>query len=121
MWIWTILYRYDSGIANQKHQLGLESLCFLVRDCIHRPMLMQELRRGSGPAAIYSMAFSKGCDWLAVSSDKGTVHVFALNDALRNGAKQVRRHMNGIGNDGVNSSQANPTTVLSVVKVSMVG
>ncbi|KAK9844455.1 hypothetical protein WJX74_002757 [Apatococcus lobatus] len=41
---------------------------------------LQELRRGADPARIYSLAFSKGNqpDWLAVSSDKGTVHVFSL-------------------------------------------
>lgn len=43
-------------------------------------MVSQELRRGADPARIYSLAFSKGNqpDWLAVSSDKGTVHVFSL-------------------------------------------
>jgi len=38
----------------------------------------QELRRGTEPAHIHSIAFSKNSDWLAVSSDKNTVHVFAL-------------------------------------------
>lgn len=41
----------------------------------------QELRRGADPACIYSIAFSKGerPHWLALSSDKGTVHVFSLD------------------------------------------
>lgn len=41
---------------------------------------LQELRRGADPARIFSIAFSKGDapQWLAVSSDKGTVHVFKL-------------------------------------------
>lgn len=41
----------------------------------------QELRRGADPACIYSIAFSKGDrpHWLALSSDKGTVHVFSLD------------------------------------------
>lgn len=38
---------------------------------------MQEVRRGADPAKIYSIAFSTN-DLLAVSSDKGTVHVFSL-------------------------------------------
>lgn len=38
---------------------------------------LQEVRRGADPAKIYSIAFSSN-DLLAVSSDKGTVHVFGL-------------------------------------------
>lgn len=40
--------------------------------------LLQELRRGADRAEIYSLAFSSNAQWLAVSSDKGTVHVFTL-------------------------------------------
>ncbi|KAJ0979844.1 hypothetical protein J5N97_015318 [Dioscorea zingiberensis] len=40
--------------------------------------LLQELRRGADRAEIYSLAFSDDKEWLAVSSDKGTVHVFRL-------------------------------------------
>eukprot|EP00798_Chlamydomonas_sp_ICE-L_P004834 gene4834-34587_t len=43
---------------------------------------LQELRRGADPAIIYSLALSRNCEWLAVSSDKGTVHVFALSEAV---------------------------------------
>ncbi|KAL4366197.1 hypothetical protein GQ457_05G002300 [Hibiscus cannabinus] len=40
--------------------------------------LLQEVRRGADRAEIYSLAFSSNAEWLAVSSDKGTVHVFSL-------------------------------------------
>ncbi|XP_022728239.1 autophagy-related protein 18a-like isoform X2 [Durio zibethinus] len=40
--------------------------------------LLQEVRRGADRAEIYSLAFSSNAQWLAVSSDKGTVHVFSL-------------------------------------------
>ncbi|CAJ1878691.1 unnamed protein product [Sphenostylis stenocarpa] len=40
--------------------------------------LLQEVRRGANAAEIYSLAFSSTAQWLAVSSDKGTVHVFSL-------------------------------------------
>uniref|UniRef100_A0A7N0UGX8 Autophagy-related protein 18a n=1 Tax=Kalanchoe fedtschenkoi TaxID=63787 RepID=A0A7N0UGX8_KALFE len=40
--------------------------------------LLQEVRRGADRAEIYSLAFSPTAHWLAVSSDKGTVHVFGL-------------------------------------------
>ncbi|KAL4423750.1 hypothetical protein ABPG75_001051 [Micractinium tetrahymenae] len=42
---------------------------------------LRELRRGSDPAVIYSLAFSRGDQpaWVAVTSDKGTAHVFSLS------------------------------------------
>lgn len=40
--------------------------------------LLQELRRGLDAATIFSISISKSCDYLAVSSGKGTVHIFAL-------------------------------------------
>ncbi|XVE89658.1 hypothetical protein DITRI_Ditri20bG0013300 [Diplodiscus trichospermus] len=40
--------------------------------------LIQEVRRGADRAEIYSLAFSSTAQWLAASSDKGTVHVFSL-------------------------------------------
>jgi WD40 repeat protein len=39
---------------------------------------LQELRRGADRAEIFSLAFSPDTRWLAVSSDKGTIHVFAI-------------------------------------------
>ncbi|KAM5561194.1 hypothetical protein ABKV19_022010 [Rosa sericea] len=40
--------------------------------------LLQEVRRGADRAEIHSLAFSANAQWLAVSSDKGTIHVFNL-------------------------------------------
>ncbi|GLJ44910.1 hypothetical protein SUGI_0945510 [Cryptomeria japonica] len=40
--------------------------------------LLQEVRRGTERAEIYSIALSPSAQWLAVSSDKGTVHIFGL-------------------------------------------
>ncbi|CAK9178029.1 unnamed protein product [Ilex paraguariensis] len=45
---------------------------------------LQEVRRGADRAEIYSLAFSSAAQWLAVSSDKGTVHVFSLKLNLGN-------------------------------------
>ncbi|PIA46168.1 hypothetical protein AQUCO_01600437v1 [Aquilegia coerulea] len=39
---------------------------------------LQEVRRGVDKAEIYSLALSPNVQWLAVSSDKGTVHIFSL-------------------------------------------
>ncbi|CAM0907368.1 unnamed protein product [Alopecurus aequalis] len=41
---------------------------------------LQELRRGTDGAIIYCIAFSPDSKWLAVASDKATVHVFRLDD-----------------------------------------
>ncbi|XP_022875915.1 autophagy-related protein 18a-like isoform X2 [Olea europaea var. sylvestris] len=46
--------------------------------------LLQEVRRGADRAEIYSLAISPTAEWLAVSSDKGTVHVFNLKVSLGN-------------------------------------
>ncbi|XP_070536657.1 WD repeat domain phosphoinositide-interacting protein 4-like isoform X2 [Ptychodera flava] len=43
-----------------------------------------ELRRGADPATLYCINFSADSSFLAASSDKGTVHVFALRDTTLN-------------------------------------
>ncbi|XP_009780637.1 autophagy-related protein 18a [Nicotiana tabacum] len=40
--------------------------------------LLQEVRRGADRAEIHSVSFSPTAEWLAVSSDKGTVHLFRI-------------------------------------------
>ncbi|KAL9247789.1 hypothetical protein vseg_021181 [Gypsophila vaccaria] len=39
---------------------------------------LQEVRRGTEKAEIYGIAFSPNVQWLAASSDRGTVHIFCL-------------------------------------------
>lgn len=43
---------------------------------------LQELRRGADSAEIYSICFSQECKWLALSSEKNTVHIFALDKSV---------------------------------------
>ena len=50
-----------------------------IWDSVRRVMLV-ELRRGSDQATLYCINFSLRDEWLCCSSDKGTVHVFALQD-----------------------------------------
>ncbi|XP_058200160.1 autophagy-related protein 18a-like isoform X2 [Rhododendron vialii] len=73
--------------------------------------LLQEVRRGADRAEIYSLAFSSTAQWLAVSSDKGTVHVFGLKANLANlgGDKQ---HIASDANRAVSS----PALSLSFMK-----
>jgi WD40 repeat protein len=40
--------------------------------------LVQELRRGAERAIIYSLAFNSESNKVSCSSDKGTVHIFAI-------------------------------------------
>eukprot|EP01117_Protostelium_nocturnum_P000967 TRINITY_DN11298_c0_g1_i1.p1 TRINITY_DN11298_c0_g1~~TRINITY_DN11298_c0_g1_i1.p1 ORF type:complete len:353 (-),score=105.56 TRINITY_DN11298_c0_g1_i1:302-1360(-) len=39
---------------------------------------IKELRRGADKAEIHSLAFSPNSDWICVSSDKGTVHIYGI-------------------------------------------
>ncbi|KAK1883647.1 WD repeat domain phosphoinositide-interacting protein 4 [Dissostichus eleginoides] len=43
-----------------------------------------ELRRGTDPATLYCINFSHDSSFLCASSDKGTVHIFALKDTKLN-------------------------------------
>lgn len=39
---------------------------------------LQEVRRGSDKAEIYSISFDRNSQWIACSSDKGTIHIFTV-------------------------------------------
>lgn len=54
-----------------------------VFDTMTRQLVI-ELRRGSDPATLYCINFSNDSNYLCASSDKGTVHVFALGDTSLN-------------------------------------
>jgi WD repeat-containing protein 45 len=41
-------------------------------------LVLQELRRGLDKADIYCLCFNLASEWLAVTSDKGTVHLYTL-------------------------------------------
>jgi WD40 repeat protein len=48
-------------------------------DC-HTGDPLKEFRRGTDRAEIYCIAFNTATTFLACSSDKGTIHIFSLND-----------------------------------------
>lgn len=54
-----------------------------VFDTMKRIQLV-ELRRGADPATLYCINFSHNSEFLCVSSDKGTIHIFALKDTKLN-------------------------------------
>lgn len=96
---------------------------------------LREVRRGADRAEIYSIAFSLDAQWLALSSDKGTVHVFTLrgptgailtDETRENGSGSSRSTGFGNGNgSGGNSppgsgststSGSNPSSTLSFMR-----
>eukprot|EP00742_Colponemidia_sp_Colp-10_P002995 GILJ01003196.1.p1 GENE.GILJ01003196.1~~GILJ01003196.1.p1 ORF type:complete len:363 (+),score=36.13 GILJ01003196.1:223-1311(+) len=74
--------------------------------------LLQELRRGADRAEIYSLSFNYNSQWLAVSSDKGTIHVFKLKPAEDIPHTDVIRS----SEDEPSSSASNPRSSLSFFK-----
>jgi WD40 repeat protein len=44
---------------------------------------LHELRRGIDKATIYCLAFDRSCSYIALTSDKGTCHIYLLSDASR--------------------------------------
>ncbi|XP_075243426.1 WD repeat domain phosphoinositide-interacting protein 4-like [Convolutriloba macropyga] len=52
--------------------------------------LVAEFRRGADSATLYSISFSLDSAYLCVSSDKGTVHLFAVKHPLQNRRSNLR-------------------------------
>ncbi|KAH7666801.1 WD40-repeat-containing domain-containing protein [Dioscorea alata] len=65
--------------------------------------LLQEVRRGADRAEIHSLAFSANMQWLVVSSDKGTVHVFSLKVNLGSTGSEKARSSPEPNSQGVHS------------------
>ena len=67
--------------------------------------LLQELRRGMDRAEIYSIAFNPASTFLACSSCKGTVHIFALvTDRPRGGSMEASPASGGAAGAGDRST-----------------
>jgi WD40 repeat protein len=98
---------------------------------------LQEVRRGADRADIYSICFNSNSQWLAVSSDKGTIHIFSLKggkdknaksdekDTSKEDAKAAEKansNANNTNNNGSGSStdalakKDNPKSSLSFMK-----
>lgn len=64
---------------------------------------IQEVRRGSDKAEIYSISFDRQSNWIACSSDKGTIHIFAVNKSgtkinLANEDEEIKKEDGAIQN-----------------------
>jgi WD40 repeat protein len=79
---------------------------------------IQELRRGADHAEIQSICFSpKTCSWLAVSSDKGTIHIFRIRHKTQNGKSKAKNGKNNSNsaNDNNSETKHNPKSSLKVI------
>ncbi|RDX69033.1 Autophagy-related protein 18a, partial [Mucuna pruriens] len=73
--------------------------------------LLQEVRRGANPAEIYSLAFSSTAQWLAASSDKGTIHVFSLKVS-----SSVSEHENSLSSSNSDAAITPSSSSRSFIK-----
>lgn len=67
---------------------------------------LQELRRGADPAEIYSICFNSLSQWLAVSSDKSTIHIFSLEEKQQENSESGNQVQAG-------DAKANPRSFFS--------
>jgi len=77
---------------------------------------LQELRRGADRAEIYSIAFSQDSQWVATSSDKGTVHVFSLQGEKKEAEKAKAIAAAGGGGGEGGEAKKNPKSSFSFMK-----
>ncbi|XP_047319908.1 autophagy-related protein 18c-like isoform X2 [Impatiens glandulifera] len=73
---------------------------------------LQEVRRGVDQADIYCIALSPNVQWLAVSSDKGTVHIFSLK------VRVMGDDSTGIEQSSITSYQSSSSLLDSLVSPS---
>eukprot|EP00301_Raphidiophrys_heterophryoidea_P023564 c7404_g1_i1.p1 GENE.c7404_g1_i1~~c7404_g1_i1.p1 ORF type:complete len:366 (-),score=106.31 c7404_g1_i1:250-1347(-) len=78
--------------------------------------LLQELRRGADRAEIFSISFNFNSAWLAVSSDKGTVHVFSLIAPDGEKGRPPTAPSGTIDAEGGENHTLNPKSSLSFLK-----
>jgi WD repeat-containing protein 45 len=68
--------------------------------------LLQELRRGTDKADIVSIAFNANASMLASTSDKGTVHIFKLNERVHDNSASAASGSSGAAGSSASSSAA---------------
>ncbi len=78
---------------------------------------IQELRRGLEQTTVLSLSFNKDSKWLAVSSKRGTVHVFAINHNTTNpiNTDEHTNHTNHSNHSNHLVSSVNPTSTFNVM------
>nr|GMD57722.1 autophagy-related protein 18D-like [Ipomoea batatas] len=77
---------------------------------------LQEVRRGVDKADIYSIALSPNVQWLSVSSDKGTIHVYSLR--VRIVGEDVATDSSTVGNQALLYQQHSSTSLDALISPS---
>lgn len=72
---------------------------------------LQEMRRGADRAEIHSMTFSNNGEFLVVSSDKGTVHIFSIKPGPEGREEAAPQSMRSLG-PGVGTGGPSPSSGL---------
>ena len=71
-----LVMNYDGSLIASASERGTIIKIFRTKD----KCLIQELRRGTDPAEIYSLTFDIKSRYIACSSNKGTVHIFNIKN-----------------------------------------
>jgi len=74
---------------------------------------LQEVRRGADRAEIFSLAFNYNSNWLACSSDKGTVHIFSINPKGVEKTEKPKKPKSGSTGESATSESSPSSTVSS--------
>ncbi len=53
--------------------------------------MLQEVRRGSDSAEVFCISFDPISKYIACSSDKGTIHIFAIKSEIQQAATQIQK------------------------------
>ena len=75
-----LVMNYDGSLIASASERGTIIKIFRIKDMC----LLQELRRGTDPAEIYSLTFDLKSRYIACSSNKGTVHIFNIKNENTN-------------------------------------
>lgn len=79
---------------------------------------LQELRRGTDPAGVYCISFDPSSKYISCSSDKGTIHIFAVRNDLSLAASLNKQadDMNGGNSQSEDRPLASEPTTVSNTK-----
>ncbi|AYV77947.1 MAG: autophagy-related protein 18a-like [Edafosvirus sp.] len=80
-----ITLNYDGSLLATTSEIGTLIRIFSTID----GSILFELRRGSTTANISNMCFSRHSHWLAVLSDRGTLHIFSLSKKIDVNTKSI--------------------------------
>ena len=88
-----LVMNYDGTLISSASEKGTIIKIFRTKD----GSLLQELRRGTEPAEIYSISFDFKSRYIACSSNKGTVHIFKIkNDEIEK--NEIKNQKSFFGN-----------------------